>query len=50
LLPTPQRFSETPGTFRTPAPELGQHNNEILLELGYSQDNIANLRNRKVIS
>jgi crotonobetainyl-CoA:carnitine CoA-transferase CaiB-like acyl-CoA transferase len=28
------RLSETPGTFRRPAPELGEHTAEVLVELG----------------
>ena len=28
------RLSETPGTFRRPAPELGQHTAEVLGEIG----------------
>jgi formyl-CoA transferase len=28
------RLDATPGTIRTPAPQLGQHNRELLGELG----------------
>jgi crotonobetainyl-CoA:carnitine CoA-transferase CaiB-like acyl-CoA transferase len=49
LMKPPQRFGETPATFRTQAPELGQHNEELLLELGYSRDDISNLRKKRVI-
>jgi crotonobetainyl-CoA:carnitine CoA-transferase CaiB-like acyl-CoA transferase len=49
LLAPPQRLMETPPTFRTPAPELGQHNEELLLELGYSQSDIGSLREKAVI-
>jgi len=34
---------------RTPAPDTGEHNDEILTELGYSTADIASLRNDKVI-
>jgi crotonobetainyl-CoA:carnitine CoA-transferase CaiB-like acyl-CoA transferase len=50
LIKPPQRLSETPARFRTPAPELGQHNEEILLELGYSRDDITTLRAQQVIA
>jgi crotonobetainyl-CoA:carnitine CoA-transferase CaiB-like acyl-CoA transferase len=49
LLLAPIKFSETPGTFRTPAPEFGQHTEEILLELGYSWDDISYLRDKKAV-
>jgi crotonobetainyl-CoA:carnitine CoA-transferase CaiB-like acyl-CoA transferase len=45
----PLQFTETPGTIRTPAPELGQHTDEILLELGYDLEKIGLLRKEKVI-
>jgi crotonobetainyl-CoA:carnitine CoA-transferase CaiB-like acyl-CoA transferase len=34
---------------KAPAPELGQHTEEILLELGYSWENIGKLKEQKVI-
>jgi crotonobetainyl-CoA:carnitine CoA-transferase CaiB-like acyl-CoA transferase len=49
LVSAPIKLSETPGTFKMPAPELGQHTEEILLELGYSRDDMSILRDKKVI-
>jgi crotonobetainyl-CoA:carnitine CoA-transferase CaiB-like acyl-CoA transferase len=43
------RLSGTPGEIRTAAPDLGQHNDEILGGLGLSAAAIDDLRNRKVI-
>jgi crotonobetainyl-CoA:carnitine CoA-transferase CaiB-like acyl-CoA transferase len=46
----PIRLSETPGTVRLPAPEFGQHTEEILTDLlGYTWDDIARLRDNDVI-
>jgi crotonobetainyl-CoA:carnitine CoA-transferase CaiB-like acyl-CoA transferase len=46
----PVRLSETPGSVRLPAPELGQHTEEILLDLlGCDWERIASLREREVI-
>jgi crotonobetainyl-CoA:carnitine CoA-transferase CaiB-like acyl-CoA transferase len=40
----PWDFSETPASWRREAPEFGQHTEEILLELGYTWEDIAKLK------
>jgi CoA:oxalate CoA-transferase len=46
----PVGLSETPGSLRRPAPEFGQHTEEILTGLlGYSWDEVGRLREREVI-
>jgi formyl-CoA transferase len=45
----PVTLSRTPGAVRTPTPEMGQHTDEILGELGYSADDIAALRRDGVV-
>ncbi len=45
----PVRFSATPGAVGAPAPELGQHTEEVLLEHGYSWDDITALRDAGAI-
>src|SRR5262245_15949326 len=46
---TPIRFSETKAAIRTRAPQLGEHSEAILGELGYSADAIAALRRDGVV-
>ncbi len=45
----PVKLARTPGQVRTPAPLLGQHNEEILAGLGYSEDEIVQLRAARVV-
>jgi formyl-CoA transferase len=42
-------LSRTPASVRTPAPEAGEHTDEVLGELGYSRDDIDRLRKEAVI-
>ena len=45
----PVTLSRTPGAVRTPAPDVGQHTDEILGELGYSQEEIASIRRDGIV-
>jgi len=38
---SPVQLSKTPASIRTTAPELGQHTEEVLLEMGYTWEDIA---------
>lgn len=46
---TPVRFGDTPAAASGVAPELGQHTEEVLLELGYSWDDISQFRAEQAI-
>jgi crotonobetainyl-CoA:carnitine CoA-transferase CaiB-like acyl-CoA transferase len=46
---SPLKLAESPPTYRRPPPLLGEHNQEVLAELGYNQAQIADLRQRGVI-
>ena len=45
----PWDFSETPASWRREAPKLGQHNEEILLDLGYTKEEIEQLKQAGVM-
>jgi crotonobetainyl-CoA:carnitine CoA-transferase CaiB-like acyl-CoA transferase len=45
----PMQFSTTPAKVKSAAPDLGQHTEEILLEIGYSKNDIVRLREEEVI-
>jgi crotonobetainyl-CoA:carnitine CoA-transferase CaiB-like acyl-CoA transferase len=45
----PWMFSQTPASVRRVAPELGEHSEEILLDLGYNRDDVAKFRQDGII-
>ena len=49
VIPPPVRFDETPASVRLPAPIAGQHNEEVLRQLGYSDEEIAALTQTGVL-
>ena len=50
MLNFPVKFSETPGEVHSPAPLLGQHNREILVNyLGYTEEEVEQLEKEGVI-
>ncbi len=49
LIETPVHLVDTPGTIRSRAPQLGEHTEAILTEMGYSQDRIRQLRSDGVV-
>ncbi|MBL4581886.1 MAG: CoA transferase [Gammaproteobacteria bacterium] len=49
LMKTPVELSETPGEIRTRPPTLGEHTDEIMQEIGYSEAEIADLREKRVV-
>jgi len=49
MLGNPMRLSGTPVSYRRPAPLLGEHNLEVLAELGCEEDEIEELQRKGVI-
>jgi crotonobetainyl-CoA:carnitine CoA-transferase CaiB-like acyl-CoA transferase len=49
VVANPIKLSRIPEVIRTPAPEFGQHTDEVLLEHGYTSDDIAKFREQGVI-
>lgn len=49
VVATPVKFCQNPASVRSPAPETGQHTEEMLLDLGYSWEDIAQLKEQEVI-
>jgi len=49
IMASPVNLSKTPATIRLPAPEFSQHTEEILLEAGYTWEDIAQFKEQEVI-
>lgn len=49
LMVTPVELSETPGEIRKRPPTLGEHTEQIMNELGYSTEEIEQLRAKRVV-
>ncbi len=49
LVGQPVRFHRTPWQLRSASPEMGEHTDAILADLGYSESDIAGLRARDVL-
>ena len=49
VVAAPVAFSDTPGRTPAIAPELGQHTEEVLLDLGYTWDDITRLQDERAI-
>lgn len=43
------KFSKTPGSIRHRAPDLGEHNNEVLTKLGFAEEDLVELEKEGVI-
>jgi len=50
IVANPMHLSKTPASVRMPAPEFGQHTEEILLEYGYTWGDIAQFKEQGVIA
>jgi crotonobetainyl-CoA:carnitine CoA-transferase CaiB-like acyl-CoA transferase len=42
-------FSETPGKVQRPGPMLGEHTTEVLLEIGYTKEQIEDFKAKKLV-
>jgi len=49
VVANPIKLSKTPATIRTVAPEFSQHTEEVLLELGYTWEDIAQFKEQGII-
>ncbi|MDP2918974.1 MAG: CoA transferase [Dehalococcoidia bacterium] len=49
LVNSPVHFQQNPARIKSHAPEIGQHTEEVLLEIGYSWEDIARLKEERTI-
>jgi formyl-CoA transferase len=43
------KLSATPGAIRNAAPKLGEHTDEVLLDLGFSRSQIAEWKEKRIV-
>jgi crotonobetainyl-CoA:carnitine CoA-transferase CaiB-like acyl-CoA transferase len=44
------RLSDTPGTWRRPAPRIGEHTDALLTEIGFDRAAIARMRQEGAVA
>ena len=49
VLNNPIKLSGTPAAIKCRAPELGEHTAELLAGLGYTPEEIANMKEKKIV-
>lgn len=49
LIGSPMKFSKTEVNYRMPPPVLGEHTDDVLREAGFSENEIAELKNAKAV-
>jgi len=49
VLGIPIKFNKTPGTYRYYPPLVGEHTEEVLNKVGYSQEDIEQLKKMEVV-
>ena len=49
IVVSPLELSGNPGEIKSRAPLLGEHTDQILKEIGYSNEEISNLRDKRII-
>jgi len=50
VIANPVKLGRSPATYRSPAPEFGQHTEETLLEYGYTWEDIARFKREGIIT
>ncbi len=50
VVANPINLSKTPASLRLPAPEFGQHSEEILIRLGYTWEDIVSFKEQGIIA